>query len=126
MTGGAKIPEVTRMTVAEIGKKYGNKAIGKYQIQRDTAFDTLRRAGLDPTKYVFNEAGQDRLFDMLLEQRGKVKEYRAGKIGKEQVARNLASVWAGLPVDASGRSRYEGESGNKAHISWNDFLRALD
>lgn len=125
MAGGGKDPALESMTVAQIAKKYGNKAVGKYQIQRDTAFDTLRRAGLDPETYVFNARGQDKLFDLLLEQRGKLSEYKAGKIDAKRFARNLASVWAGLPMDESGRSRYEKE-GNKAHIPWQVFLQALE
>lgn len=125
LAGNKQDPELERMTVTQIAKKYGNRAAGKYQIQRDTALDTLRRAGLNPDTYVFDRKGQDRLFDLLLEQRGKLSDYKAGKIPKEQFARNIAHVWAGLPVDESGRSRYE-DSGNKAHVKWIDVLRALE
>lgn len=126
LAGGRKVRELPQMTVAEIGRQFGNKAAGKYQIQRDTALTVLRNAGLDPEKFRFDTAGQDKLFEMLLEQRGKLSDYRAGKISKEQVAKNLATVWAGLPTDESGKSRYEGKSGNKAHVKWQDVLAALD
>jgi hypothetical protein len=124
--GGKKVPEITRMTVEEIGKKYGNKALGRYQIQYDTAIEELKRVGADPAKFVFDEAGQDKIFDLLLKRRGKIAEYKAGKISREQVAQNLATIWAGFPKDASGKSRYEGVGDNKAHVAWNDVLLALD
>lgn len=126
LAGGRKVRELQQMTVADIGRRFGNKAAGRYQIQRNTALDVLRNAGLDPEKFVFDKAGQDKLFDLLLEQRGKLPDYHAGRISKEQVARNLSAVWAGLPMDESGKSRYEGKSGNKAHVKWHDLLAALD
>lgn len=124
--GGKKVPEIKRMTVEQIGSRFGNKALGRYQIQYETAIDALNRANLDPSSYVFDEAGQDRIFDLLLTQRGKINDYKAGKIGKEKVAYNLSTIWAGLPKDQSGKSRYEGVGDNKAHVAWNDVLRALD
>lgn len=124
--GGAKVPEIKRMTVADIGKKYGNKALGRYQIQYDTAIEELNRVGINPAEFVFDERGQDKIFDLLLKRRGKIQEYRAGKISREQVAQNLATIWAGFPKDASGKSRYEGVGNNKAHVAWNDVLLALE
>jgi hypothetical protein len=124
--GGKKVPEIKRMTVEQIGNKYGNKALGRYQIQYDTAIEELKRVGIKPEEFVFDEAGQDKIFDLLLKRRGKIAEYKAGKISREQVAKNLATIWAGFPRDASGLSRYEGVGNNKAHVEWNDVLLALD
>lgn len=124
--GGAKVPEIKRMTVAEIGKKYGNKALGRYQIQYETAIEELNRVGINPAEFVFDERGQDKIFDLLLKRRGKIEEYRAGKISREEVAQNLATIWAGFPKDASGKSRYEKVGNNKAHVAWNDVLLALE
>jgi len=125
LAGGRKVRELKNMTVAEIGKQFGNKAAGRYQIQRNTAMSVLKEAGLDPAKYRFDEAGQERLYDLLLNRRG-YKEYRAGKISKEEFATRLSMEWAGLPKDISGKSYYEGVGSNKAHIPWGDVLRALD
>jgi hypothetical protein len=125
LAGGRKVRELKNMTVAEIGKQFGNKAAGRYQIQRNTAISVLKEAGLDPAKYRFDEAGQERLYDLLLNRRG-YKEYRAGKISKEEFATRLSMEWAGLPKDISGKSYYEGVGSNKAHIPWGDVLRALD
>jgi hypothetical protein len=124
--GGAKVPEIKRMTVEQIGKKYGNKALGRYQIQYNTAIEELNRVGIKPSEFVFDEKGQDKIFDLLLKRRGKIQEYRAGKISREEVAQNLATIWAGFPKDASGKSRYEGVGNNKAHVEWNDVLLALE
>ena len=124
--GGAKVPEIKRMTVEQIGRKYGNKALGRYQIQYNTAIEELNRVGIKPSEFVFDEKGQDKIFDLLLKRRGKIQEYRAGKISREEVAQNLATIWAGFPKDASGKSRYEGVGNNKAHVEWNDVLLALE
>lgn len=124
--GGAKVPEIKRMTVEQIGKKYGNKALGRYQIQYDTAIEELNRVGIKPSEFIFDEKGQDKIFDLLLKRRGKIAEYRAGKITREEVAQNLSTIWAGLPKDASGKSRYEKVGKNKAHVAWDDVLLALD
>lgn len=125
LAGGAKDSNVLNLTVEQVGKKYGNKAVGMYQIQRDTALDMLRREGLESSKFKFDAAGQDKLFELLLKHRGKIEDYKAGKISKEQFAKNLASVWAGLPAGEHGKSMYQGVGGNKAHITWNQFLAAL-
>lgn len=125
IAGGRKVRELKNMTAAEIGKKFGNKAVGRYQIQRNTAFDALRGAGLDPNKFRFDEAGQDKLYGLLLNRRG-YQDYKAGKITKQEFAKRLSMEWAGLPKDESGVSFHAGTGNNKAHVSWEDVLRALD
>lgn len=125
IAGGRKVRELKTMTAAEIGKQFGNKAVGRYQIQRNTAFDVLKNAGLDPNKFIFDEAGQDKLYGLLLNRRG-YQDYKSGKITKQEFANRLSMEWAGLPKDESGVSFHAGTGNNKAHVSWEDVLRALD
>lgn len=125
LTGGRKVRELPTMTVAEIGRQFGNKAAGRYQIQRNTAVDVLKKRGLDPESFVFNQQGQEQLFDMLLQRRG-FEDFKAGKKDKVAFAKELAKEWAGLPKDESGLSYYQGVQGNKAHVKWQDLLAALD
>lgn len=125
LAGGRKVRELPTMTVAEIGRQFGNKAAGRYQIQRNTAVDVLKKRGLDPESFVFNQQGQEQLFDMLLQRRG-FEDFKAGKKDKVAFAKELAKEWAGLPKDESGLSYYHGLSGNKAHVKWQDILAALD
>jgi len=125
LAGGRKVRELPAMTVAEIGRQFGNKAAGKYQIQRNTAVDVLNKAGLDPESFRFDKAGQEKLFDLLLQRRG-IKDFQSGKIDKVAFAKELSKEWAGLPKDESGMSFYHGVQGNKAHVKWQDILAALD
>lgn len=125
LAGGRKVRELPQMTVAEIGRQFGNKAAGKYQIQRNTAVDVLKERGIDPEAFRFDQRGQEQLFDMLLQRRG-FEDFKAGKKDKVAFAKELAKEWAGLPKDESGLSFYHGLSGNKAHVKWQDILAALD
>jgi hypothetical protein len=125
LAGGKKVKELRNMTVAEIGKQFGNKAAGRYQIQRNTAFDALRGAGLDPNTFKFDEKGQDKIFELLLERRG-YSDYKAGRLSKEEFAARLSMEWAGLPKNRTGKSFHAGGGNNKAHVAWDDVLRALD
>jgi muramidase (phage lysozyme) len=125
LSGGRKVRELPQMTVAQIGRQFGNKAAGRYQIQRDTAYSVLRENGLDPESFRFDKEGQEKLFDMLLNRRG-IKDFQSGKMSKEQFARKLSMEWAGLPKDESGISYHAKVGKNKAHVKWQDILAALD
>lgn len=99
--------------------------MGRYQIQMRTAIGALQKAGIDPSKFKFDQAGQDKLFQLLLEGRG-YKDFMSGKISKEKFANNLSMEWAALPKDASGKSFYAGDGTNKAHRGWGETLSQLD
>jgi hypothetical protein len=126
LVGGAEDSSILNKTVTQLeAEKGGQFAMGRYQIQMRTAKDALSKAGIDPSTFKFDEAGQDKLFKMLLENRG-LNDFMSGKITREQFATNLSKEWAALPKDASNISYYSGVGGNKAHRTWDETLAALD
>ena len=77
---------------------------------------------------LFDEALQDRLAIHLLERRG-VREYLRGHITREQFAHNLSMEWAALPRVIGrnpGASYYDGDGLNKAQVSIDVVLAAID
>ena len=126
LVGGKTDANILNKTVSELNaEKGGQFAMGRYQIQMRTAIGALKKAGIDPSKFKFDQAGQDKLFQLLLEGRG-YKDFMSGKISKEQFATNLSMEWAALPKDASGKSFYAGVGNNKAHRGWGDTLQQLE
>jgi len=126
LVGGKTDKNILNKTVAQLSSEKGDKfAMGRYQIQMATAKDVLSGAGIDPSKFKFDEAGQDKLFQLLLNRRG-YKDFMSGKLKKEDFAKNLSMEWAALPKDASGQSYWAGVGGNKAHRGWGETLQQLD
>lgn len=131
MVGGRK-GNLTGMTLAQIldqqrkmmqrGSGFESSALGKYQITHGTLRDLINKTGLDINTTMFDEATQDRLANELIVSRGGYNKYAAGAISKEKFMRNLSSVWAGLPMDASGRSFYQGVGSNKATVGFNEAM----
>ena len=130
LVGGSKLPELTSMTIAQVleyqkgmrSRGHESTALGKYQITQDTLIDLVRKMGIDPNTAKFDKAMQDRLADELIVYRGKYNKYAGGAISKERFMRNLSSIWAGLPMDASGRSFYQGVGSNKATMGWDQAM----
>lgn len=125
----------TEMTVAEVLQwqdqhvAQGNvsSAVGKYQIIRPTLLGLVEEKGIDDTA-LFNAALQDDLAIALIERRGAI-EYVQNKLTREQFAANLAKEWAAFPrvVGANpDESYYAGDGVNKAHVSVNEVLAAID
>jgi len=48
-----------------------------------------------------------------------------GRLSDDQLARNLARIWAALPTNETNLSAYAGVSGNRAHIRFDDVLARL-
>lgn len=130
-----KSVDFTKMTIREVRAwqdKYvrsGSKssAVGKYQIIRGTMDSLIEGLGLTGDE-LFDERMQDRLGLALLNRRGYSK-WTSGQITKQQFANNLAREWASLPViggNKHGRSYYAGDGLNKALISPDKYLSALD
>lgn len=117
----------SRMTIGEIyawidATPGQHHAIGRYQFIPPT----LRRLvdALDlPDSTQFSPKVQDRLADLLLLEAG-IVDFTAGRMARERFKRNLARIWAGLPL-SSGRSYYDGYAGNKATMSWAAFDAAM-
>jgi muramidase (phage lysozyme) len=132
MVGGKK-GDLTNMTIAQVmdlqkqmlDKNFGtggNTALGKYQINNPTLRDLINKTGMDINTTMFDQATQDKLADELIVSRGGYNKYAAGAISKEKFMRNLSSIWAGLPMDAGGRSYYQGVGNNKATIGFDEAM----
>lgn len=93
-------------------------AIGRYQFIPATLRDLANRRGLGPQTR-FSPTVQDQLALMLLQNAG-LSAFQAGQMERETFMRNLARIWAGLPLP-TGQSYYEGYAGNSAAMSWGDF-----
>lgn len=118
----------TQMTLGEIyewiaatpGQPH---AIGRYQFIPSTLRDVAAVAGVGPD-YRFSPAVQDRLAHVLLERAG-LSAFEAGDMSRRTFMRNLARIWAGLPLP-SGKSHYEGYAGNSATMSWAAFETGME
>jgi len=126
LVGGAKDASILDKTIAQLSAEKGDKfAMGRYQIQMASAKDMLKARGIDPTTFKFDQAGQDQIFQMLLDRRG-YQDFKSGKMSKEDFAKNLSMEWAALPTDASGRGFYDNVGTNKSLTSWDNTLKALE
>jgi hypothetical protein len=126
LVGGGQA-DLTNMTVAEVQElqkkmlKEGraSSAVGKYQMISTTLAEQMKKAGLDPNTTKFDQKTQDQLAQQLINQAG------LGKKDPATVMRNLAGTWAALPMDMSGRGRYDGYNTNKANINPNELMAAI-
>ncbi len=117
----------TQMTLGEIhawiaatpGQPH---AIGRYQFIPSTLRRVARIEGLGPATR-FTPEVQDRLAGVLLRDAG-LQAFEAGEMPRRTFMRNLARIWAGLPLP-DGRSYYDGYAGNKATMSWARFEGAM-
>lgn len=126
MVGGKQDASVLGKTIDELEKEKGGQfAMGRYQIQMRTAKEVLKNAGIDTSKFKFDQAGQDKIFELLLKRRG-IEDFQSGKITKEQFAKNLSMEWAALPENASGKGYYDGVGTNKSLTSFSSVLGQLD
>ena len=113
----------TQMTLGEIyawiaatpGQPH---AIGRYQFIPSTLRRVAQVRGFGPETR-FTPGVQDALALVLLEDAG-LADFRAGRLGRVTFMRNLAKIWAGLPLP-NGKSYYEGHAGNSATMSWARF-----
>jgi hypothetical protein len=135
-------PNVSKRTVGENQAEYGNKALGEYQIQYNTAktaFNALKNAGkltkeeisagLDNFKYT--KANQKRLAEGLILHRG-FNDYKKGTIDSNEFRFNLSQEWAMFPTPegmklnsgeiSDGETSYwTGVGKNKSLISSEEF-----
>lgn len=93
-------------------------AIGRYQFIPSTLRDLAAQKGLGRDTG-FSPTVQDQLALVLLQNAG-LSAFEAGALNRETFMRNLARIWAGLPLP-NGQSYYEGYAGNSAAMSWGDF-----
>lgn len=117
----------TQMTLGEIyawieatpGQPH---AIGRYQFIPPTLRRVASLRGFGP-EVRFTPEVQDALAMILLEDAG-LARFEAGTLPRRAFMRNLARIWAGLPLP-NGQSYYEGYAGNSAAMSWARFERGM-
>lgn len=123
---GARILPPHRPTEMTLGEIYAwidatprqPHAIGRYQFIPPTLRRVARIRGFAADTR-FTPQVQDALAAVLLEEAG-LHDFRAGALDRRQFMRNLARIWAGLPLP-SGHSYYHGHAGNRATMTWAAF-----
>lgn len=93
-------------------------AIGRYQFIPATLGRLVTIMEYGP-EVRFTPAVQDQLAYLLLQEAG-ITEFRSGGLSRRAFMKNLARIWAGLPLP-NGRSYYHGYAGNKATMSFARF-----
>lgn len=127
--------DFTSMTVGEVlqwqhdfvAGGQPSSAVGKYQFIRPTLEGLVHEMHIDMNE-IFDARLQDKLAIHLLERRG-VREYLRGGISREEFAHNLSKEWAALPrvIGANpGASYYDGDGLNKAQVSVDTLLAAIE
>ncbi|MHA1988520.1 MAG: hypothetical protein ACW98D_17960, partial [Promethearchaeota archaeon] len=113
---------LTGMTLTEIEEKYGDIAVGRYQIIGETRRGLIENLGLDPDTFIYNEENQDLLGTELLKEKG-LEKWLSGEMDNEAFLGEIATVWRGLPMDKSGKGFEEGDQfGNAATISYDEAI----
>jgi hypothetical protein len=97
-------------------------AIGRYQFIPKTLSRLVSAADLS-LKTRFSKKVQDDLADILLSEAGLLEALNGG-LDRIKFMRNLAKIWAGLPLP-NGKSFYEGYAGNRASVDWAHFDAAI-
>ena len=110
----------------DLVKTRGGSPIGRYQILDDTLDRLAVRMGLSGSE-PFTPELQDRMGLLLMRDAG-FNAWQRGTIDDAAFNYRLSKVWAGLPMDASNQSYYEGKAGNRATVDYDvvmDGLRRL-
>ncbi|MDQ2634393.1 MAG: hypothetical protein M3Y78_11730 [Pseudomonadota bacterium] len=132
--GNTDSPRLTGLTIRKVrafqddlvARGSRSSAAGKYQIIRKTLDGICRNLNLSGNE-LFDEAMQDLMAIRLLRERG-LDKFKAGRIGPETFANNIAMEWASMPVTTgpkAGHSFYDGDGLNKCLVSVADFLAAV-
>jgi len=123
---------LTQMTLQEVldfqrlmlRKGASSTAIGRYQFIRGTLAGMIKLHDLDRNA-LFDRTMQDNLARLIMEDCGFYDE----DVSDTKVGNCLARTWAALPVLSGkkrGKSYYHGQGGNRARVSANVVLAALD
>ena len=124
-------PELTSMTIAQVldyqrnwlNQGHDSTAAGRYQFVHKTLKGLVQKHSI-PMDETFSPGMQDALAILLMADSG-LDSYLKGRIDSNQFAYKLATQWAALPKDASGRGVYDGYKGNRAGIKWGPYLRQV-
>lgn len=104
-----------------------SNAVGRYQFIRPTLVGLVRELKISGNEK-FTPELQDKLAIQLLHRRG-IVEFAKGEISLEQFANNLSKEWAALPKvlgENPSASFYDGDGLNKAHVSVEKILAAIE
>lgn len=125
IVGGSTDSSILGKSITQLDQEHGGQhALGRYQIQMRTAKEQLAKRGIDPSTFKFDQAGQDQIFQMLLEHRG-LNEYLAGTMSEDEFAVELSKEWASLPENTNNLSYYHGDGRNKAHRTYEETIQQL-
>jgi len=93
-------PNLTSMTIGEVHKKYGDKAVGIGQFKRRFLIDNAKKyLGYNKKELdamPFNKATQNKFMELGIEDAG-IDAYLNGRITIDQFHARLANIWRGLP-----------------------------
>ena len=130
--GGKTVPELTKMTLNQVydfqrsmvkgGKE--SSAVGRYQYIRSSLEMVANQLGLDPATTVFDPKTQDAIAIYDLRKRAGLDSWLAGQLSDEEFLNRVSKIWASIPT-ASGGSFYAGVGSNKAGVSSQNALAAL-
>ena len=125
IVGGSTDSSILGKSITQLDQEHGGQhALGRYQIQMRTAKGILQKNNIDASTFKFDQAGQDRLFQMLLEHRG-LNEYLAGTMTEDEFAVELSKEWASLPENSNNLSYYHGDGRNKAHRTYEQTIQQI-
>ena len=97
-------------------------AIGRYQFIPSTLAYLIEAEGVD-TASVFSPKLQRRFAIRLLKD-ASLDEFLGKQLTMEKFMDKVAYIWAGLPL-ATGKSAYDGKAGNRATISFANYMQAM-
>ena len=123
-------PNLTSMTIGEIHKKYGDKAVGVGQFKRryllDNAKQYLGYNSKELDALVFDPSIQEQFLEFGIQNSG-IDAYIAGKIDVDKFQANLAIRWRGLPpLGTSLKGDPSDEHGNIIQVPGSEAQEILE
>jgi hypothetical protein len=122
-------PNLTLMTIGEVHKKYGDKAVGIGQFKRRFLIDNAKKYLGYNTKELdampFNEATQNKFMEFGIEDAG-IDAYLNGDITIDQFHARLAKIWRGLPpLRTSKKGDPSDDRGNKTQLPGTELQKVI-
>jgi hypothetical protein len=122
-------PNLTSMTIGEVHKKYGDKAVGIGQFKRRFLIDNAKKYLGYNTKELdampFNEATQNKFMEFGIEDAG-IDAYLNGDITIDQFHARLAKIWRGLPpLRTSKKGDPSDDRGNKTQLPGTELQKVI-
>ena len=123
-------PDLTSMTIGEIHKKYGDKAVGVGQFKRRYLLNNAKKyLGYDSKELdalVFDRNIQEQFLEFGIEESG-IDAYIAGTIDVDKFQANLAIRWRGLPpLGTSLKGDPSDEHGNIIQVPGSEAQEILE